>query len=65
MTTHLAPPRRGQRWITSREAAEYSGLHEETIRTLMRRGELAAVKVSRTWRTTIDAVDQLMAGGAS
>lgn len=44
-------------WLTVRDAAEYTGLHAETIRTLMRRGDIEARKPGKTWRTTTAWLD--------
>lgn len=52
-------------WLTVKEAAKYTGLHAETIRTLMRRGEIEARKPGKTWRTTQSWLDQYMNQGAA
>lgn len=52
-------------WLTVRDAAEYTGLHAETIRTLMRRGDIEARKPGRDWRTTRAWLDQYMNEGAA
>lgn len=52
-------------WLTVRQAAEYTGLHAETIRTLMRRGDIEARKPGKTWRTTRQWLDQYMNEGAA
>ena len=52
-------------WLTVRDAAEYTGLHAETIRTLMRRGDIEARKPGKAWRTTQSWLDQYMNQGAA
>lgn len=52
-------------WLTVKEAAEYTGLHAETIRILMRRGDIEARKPGKTWRTTQHWLDTYMNQGAA
>lgn len=52
-------------WLTVKDAAEYTGLHAETIRILMRRGDIEARKPGKTWRTTTTWLDQYMNQGAA
>ena len=42
-------------WITTREAAEYSGYDIEHIRRLIRRGRITAVKKGRDWWINFDS----------
>ena len=51
-------------WLTVKDAAKYTGLHAETIRILMRRGDIEARKPGKTWRTTQSWLDQYMNGAA-
>lgn len=52
-------------WLSVKDAAEYTGLHAETIRTLMRRGDIEARKPGKAWRTTHKWLDQYINEGAA
>lgn len=51
-------------WLSVKDAAEYTGLHAETIRTLMRRGDIEARKPGKAWRTKQAWLDNYMNGAA-
>lgn len=53
----VTPLRRSSPWLLAKEAAEYLGMHADTVRDLMRRGDLQAVKVGKNWRTKRDWCD--------
>lgn len=50
-------------WMLTDQAAAYLSMHADTVRNLMRRGELQAVKVGRTWRTRHDWCDHYLQQG--
>lgn len=54
-------------WLLVKEAAEYMRMNEDTVRRLMRRGELQAVKNegSKTWRTRTEWCDDYLMEGAA
>ena len=52
-------------WLTVKDAAKYTGLHAETIRILMRRGDIEARKPGKTWRTKQAWLDQYINEGAA
>ena len=45
-------------FLTVAEAAAYLRVHPETIRRLVRRGELTAIKVGSVWRVPVDALER-------
>lgn len=47
--------------LTLPETAERLALHPETVRRMIGRGELAAVKVGRHWRVPQSALEELEA----
>lgn len=51
-----------RKWFTAKEAAEYMGMHPETVYTLLRRRELRGVKVGRRWRVRRDWCDAYLMG---
>lgn len=53
------------RWLTAKQAAEYSGYHLETVRDALRSGELKGKQrtTAGTWRTTEAAVDTWLSQG--
>lgn len=55
------------RWLLVTEAAEYLRMDPDTVRQLMRRGELRAVKNPgrKTWRTTTAWCDAYLMGEAA
>lgn len=50
-------------WVTTGEAAEALGLHEETIREMLRDGRLEGIKVGTAqqhrWRVPITSIEKL------
>lgn len=52
-------------WLSAKEAAEYLRMHPDTVRTLMRRGDLHAVKQGKMWRTTKRWCDDYIMEGAA
>ena len=52
-----------RKWFTAKEAAEYMGMHPETVYRFLQRKELRSVKAGRTYRVkscllyTSDAAD--------
>lgn len=46
----------GENWITTGEAVELTGYHPEYLRDLLRRGEILAEKVGRSWLVNRDAL---------
>ena len=44
------------RWISVDDAAELLSVHPTTLRRMLRRGELPAIRVGKLWRIDIDAV---------
>lgn len=51
-------------WFTAEEAAEAMMVHKDTVRTLLRRGDLKGIKVGNRWRTTEQWVNEFLLGGA-
>lgn len=49
-------------WITTDQAAEYLQLAPPTVRKLIRRRELRAVRIGKTYRTTKQWCDEYMTG---
>jgi excisionase family DNA binding protein len=47
--------------ISLQEAAEYAGLHRETLHNYAKRGRLKAKKIGKFWVTTEAAIDQYLA----
>ena len=59
-----------QKWLTSEEAAEYSGFSVHTIRDAVSSGELAGTRRSTPkgqghWRFTTDQIDAWLNGYAT
>lgn len=52
-------------WLLVPEAAEYLGMHPDTLRELFRRGDIRGVKVGKTWRTKIDWCDEYLMQGVN
>lgn len=52
-------------WLTVKDAAKYTGLHAETIRILMRRGDIEARKPGKAWRTKQSWLDDYINQGAA
>ena len=44
------------RWVSVNDAAELLSVHPTTLRRMLRRGELPAIRVGKLWRIDIDAV---------
>ena len=44
------------RWVSVDDAAELLSVHPTTLRRMLRRGELPAIRVGKLWRIDIDAV---------
>ncbi len=47
--------------ITLQEAAEYAGLHRDSLHNYAKRGRLKARKIGQFWVTTRAAVDEYLA----
>lgn len=47
--------------ITLAEAAEYAGLHRDTLHNYAKRGRLKAKKLGKFWVTTRAAIDEYLA----
>ena len=47
-------------WLTTKEAAEYSGYHYEHIRRLIRAGEISARKWGNAWMVSRESVQQYL-----
>ncbi len=47
--------------ITLAEAAEYTGLHRDTLHNYAKRGRLKAKKIGKFWVTTQAALDEYLA----
>ncbi|HCD1919242.1 TPA: helix-turn-helix domain-containing protein [Corynebacterium striatum] len=52
-------------WLLTKEAAAYLGMHPDTARDLMRRGDIRAVKKGKAWRTTKRWCDDYLTEGAA
>lgn len=54
-------------WLLTREAADYMRMDPDTVRNLMRRGDLKAIKQDggKTWRTRQDWCDAYLMEGAA
>ncbi len=52
-------------WLSVRDAAEYVGLNEYTVRELMRRGDIEARKPGKYWRTKQSWLDEYINQGAA
>jgi excisionase family DNA binding protein len=48
-----------RRTMTALEAAEYLGMHPESVRRLARRGELPGRKIGKEWRFRPEDLDAL------
>lgn len=48
--------------LTLAEAAARLGLHRQSLRAAIDRGDLRAVRVGRKWLVPVDAIDELLAG---
>lgn len=44
-------------WLSAKDTAEYLHMHPDTVRDLMRQGELQAIKKSRYWYTQAEWCD--------
>ena len=54
-----------QRWITSEEAAQYAGVHPESMRCWFRAGDIKSIRVGQTYRTKAEFIDDFLLGGIS
>jgi excisionase family DNA binding protein len=61
MTNNDQIPTAKQQWITTKEAAEISGLSVIHIRYLLRNGRIVGKKLGRDWVTTESAVKVYLA----
>lgn len=52
-------------WLLTEKAAEYLQMHPDTVRVLLRRGDLKGVKTGRTWRTRTDWCDAYLMKGTA
>jgi len=54
-------------WLLTREAADYMRMDPDTVRNLMRRGDLKAIKQDggKTWRTRTEWCDAYLMEGAA
>lgn len=48
--------------ISIAEAATRLGIHRQTLRAAIERGDLHAVRVGRRWLVPVAAIDQLLEG---
>jgi excisionase family DNA binding protein len=48
-----------ERWLTINEVAELLGVHHGTVRRLIAKGRLPAVRVGRLWRVPSSALEAL------
>lgn len=48
--------------LTISEAATRLGIHRETLRSAIERGEVPAVQLGRRWLVPVAAIDRLAAG---
>lgn len=53
----------GDRWLNSDEAAEYLGMHRETVRIRVRSGRLPGRKVGGVWKFKAATLDEWIAAG--
>lgn len=53
----------GDRWLSTREAAEYLGMHIETVRDKARLGQVPGYKVGRGWRFKASILDEWVTAG--
>lgn len=49
-------------WLLTKEAATYMRMHPDSVRKLIRTGELKAIKIpgGKTWRTRTDWCDNYL-----
>lgn len=52
-------------WLLVNQAANYLAMHPDTVRTLLRRGDLKGVKTGGTWRTRTDWCDTYLMKGTA
>ena len=54
-------------WLLTREAADYMRMDPDTVRNLMRRGDLKAIKQDggKTWRTRTEWSEAYLMDGAA
>jgi len=50
------------RTLTIAEAAARLGIHRQTVRAAIERGDLHAVRVGRRWLVPVAAIDELLEG---
>jgi excisionase family DNA binding protein len=50
-----------EEWLTTDQAAEFSGLSRPHIRYLLRNGKMQGRKVGRDWVTTKTAIEEYLA----
>lgn len=55
-----ADDRLKRRAYSPKEVAEVLGLSEWTVRNLINKGEIPAIKFGRNWRVPINALDELL-----
>ena len=48
--------------LTITEAAARLGIHRQTLRAAIERGDLRAVRVGRRWLIPVAAIDELLGG---
>lgn len=53
------------RWLLIPEAAAHLDMHPDTLRELLRRGDIRGVKVGQKWRTKTEWLDDYMFQGAN
>ena len=51
-----------RKWFTAKEAAEYMGMHPETVYRFLQRKELRSVKAGRTYRVKSEWCDAFLMG---
>lgn len=52
-------------WLLVNQAATYLAMHPDTVRALLRRGDLKGVKTGGTWRTRADWCDTYLMRGTA
>ena len=59
----MSTPASEQRQVlTIAEAASRLGIHRQTLRAAIERGDLRAVRVGRRWLVPLAAIDELLEG---
>lgn len=61
MSTPVRPPGEAQA-LTIGEAARRLGVHRETLRAAIERGDIPAARLGRRWLVPVAAIEELLAG---